>query len=328
MCARLRSRKGSSSRKCSRCRGIRVRKPPQRWSHEEDDRLTEAVRRFGKSSWTKIAELVGTKDHESCYQHWRRVLQPSLRKDTFALDEMISLALGVRDFGHHKWAKIACFVKTRSGLFFSFFSFRLYSHYSISSSTTNSLSLSLFLMSRNILITIRHAMGRGGVNMVHVWFVGPDTQCRAAWERVKNGKITEFHRLMIDVSEGKVEESHAKEIGKVLWEREEKKKKKFQHSFDVKRMTGMSTSSVEKERSDASSTDLVMKKSIDDHDDDDRDDDDGMRELNQDALLYPYHMTTLSSTQRRMIFLPLGLSLDVEDVSRVLSHQIREDPIE
>eukprot|EP01028_Stygiella_incarcerata_P013957 TRINITY_DN872_c0_g1_i2.p1 TRINITY_DN872_c0_g1~~TRINITY_DN872_c0_g1_i2.p1 ORF type:complete len:270 (+),score=83.08 TRINITY_DN872_c0_g1_i2:91-900(+) len=269
MCARLRSRKGSSSRKCSRCRGIRVRKPPQRWSHEEDDRLTEAVRRFGKSSWTKIAELVGTKDHESCYQHWRRVLQPSLRKDTFALDEMISLALGVRDFGHHKWAKIACFVKTRS-----------------------------------------------------------DTQCRAAWERVKNGKITEFHRLMIDVSEGKVEESHAKEIGKVLWEREEKKKKKFQHSFDVKRMTGMSTSSVEKERSDASSTDLVMKKSIDDHDDDDRDDDDGMRELNQDALLYPYHMTTLSSTQRRMIFLPLGLSLDVEDVSRVLSHQIREDPIE
>lgn len=34
-----------------------------KWSSEEDDRLKQAVLKYGESKWKKIAEIVETRDH-------------------------------------------------------------------------------------------------------------------------------------------------------------------------------------------------------------------------------------------------------------------------
>eukprot|EP01028_Stygiella_incarcerata_P001793 TRINITY_DN1331_c0_g1_i1.p1 TRINITY_DN1331_c0_g1~~TRINITY_DN1331_c0_g1_i1.p1 ORF type:complete len:190 (+),score=39.30 TRINITY_DN1331_c0_g1_i1:193-762(+) len=85
-----------------------------RWTKEESLKLLEAVKKFSTKNWKVIANEVGTKSRDSCYQHWRRVVNPELKKEKFSKDELIVLANAIREYGKHHWTKVSLMLPHRS----------------------------------------------------------------------------------------------------------------------------------------------------------------------------------------------------------------------
>ncbi|KAI5525371.1 RNA polymerase II transcription regulator recruiting protein [Trichomonas vaginalis G3] len=54
-----------------------------RWTAAEDDKLTDAVRRFGAKNWGKIAEYVGTRTGKQCRERWIIHHDPSYSHDVW-----------------------------------------------------------------------------------------------------------------------------------------------------------------------------------------------------------------------------------------------------
>ncbi|KAG5176018.1 Homeodomain-like protein, partial [Tribonema minus] len=63
------------------------RAPAQRWSLEEDDRLTRAVEMFEEKNWRRISAVVGSKKAVQCMQRWKRSLRPDLKKGRWTHEE-------------------------------------------------------------------------------------------------------------------------------------------------------------------------------------------------------------------------------------------------
>eukprot|EP01028_Stygiella_incarcerata_P000307 TRINITY_DN10345_c0_g4_i1.p1 TRINITY_DN10345_c0_g4~~TRINITY_DN10345_c0_g4_i1.p1 ORF type:complete len:494 (-),score=129.63 TRINITY_DN10345_c0_g4_i1:24-1505(-) len=85
----------------------RVRKPCIPWTKLEDEKLLEAIQVYGLSRWKEVADVVGTKSANSCYQHWTRVLDPSISKKKFSEKELLHLAWVVAKYGEHRWKSVA-----------------------------------------------------------------------------------------------------------------------------------------------------------------------------------------------------------------------------
>jgi len=70
----------SSSSSSSSSNGIR--KSPNKWTKEENQKLSALVAHYGEKKWKRISAEMGggLKTGAQCAQHWKRVLSPEIRK--------------------------------------------------------------------------------------------------------------------------------------------------------------------------------------------------------------------------------------------------------
>ncbi|KAL2166075.1 hypothetical protein VTG60DRAFT_3309 [Thermothelomyces hinnuleus] len=75
------------------------------WSEREDERLIEAVRKYG-TQWSLVAQAVGSRNSEQCSSHWAQVLDPSINYCDWSREEDEALLHAVLTHGTN-WTKIA-----------------------------------------------------------------------------------------------------------------------------------------------------------------------------------------------------------------------------
>lgn len=91
----------------------------EKWSKEEDKRLSDAVKKYGAKNWKKIAsEVGGSRNDVQCLHRWRKVISPELVKGPWTPDEDMIIMKAVRDAGdvnNIKWCEVAAKLKGRIG---------------------------------------------------------------------------------------------------------------------------------------------------------------------------------------------------------------------
>eukprot|EP01132_Coremiostelium_polycephalum_P009981 gene9981-12233_t len=84
-----------------------IRRSPNKWTKEENQKLFHLVTIYGEKKWKRIsAEMGGQKTGAQCAQHWKRVLSPDIRKGPWDEDEEELLLRLVNQHGS-SWKKIA-----------------------------------------------------------------------------------------------------------------------------------------------------------------------------------------------------------------------------
>ncbi|KAK4103384.1 hypothetical protein N658DRAFT_422159, partial [Parathielavia hyrcaniae] len=74
------------------------------WMPEEDEKLREAVERYG-ARWSKIAEAVGTRNGDQCWKRWYDCLDPRIDKSPWTAEEDAKLLALVSQHGRN-WSDI------------------------------------------------------------------------------------------------------------------------------------------------------------------------------------------------------------------------------
>ncbi|KAL0237008.1 hypothetical protein PCE1_000405 [Barthelona sp. PCE] len=64
-----------------------MRRKPQLWTQQDDDRLREAVKVFKGKNWKQVARRVGNKTADQCSQRWHRCLHPAIKKGPWTKEE-------------------------------------------------------------------------------------------------------------------------------------------------------------------------------------------------------------------------------------------------
>jgi hypothetical protein len=91
------------------------RRRPERWTPEEDARLSAAVETNGINNWQIIATLVGGgRTKAQCSQRWARCLDPRIDKSNWCSEEEAKLLTLVGLHGNKSWTKIAQEMGSRS----------------------------------------------------------------------------------------------------------------------------------------------------------------------------------------------------------------------
>ncbi|KAL4373957.1 uncharacterized protein [Arachis hypogaea] len=83
------------------------------WTKEEDDRLTELVRKYGLKRWAEIAKFLPGRIGKQCRERWHNNLDPAIKKDAWREEEELALAHYHQIYGS-KWAVIARYLPGRS----------------------------------------------------------------------------------------------------------------------------------------------------------------------------------------------------------------------
>ena len=83
------------------------------WSHEEDQLLTSLVNKLGSGKWAEIAKHLSGRTGSRCRDRWNNHLDPSINKDSWAVEEDALVIHAYRTFGP-KWTKIAEFLPGRT----------------------------------------------------------------------------------------------------------------------------------------------------------------------------------------------------------------------
>jgi hypothetical protein len=86
-----------------------------KWGKEEDQRLLDAVAKYGASSWTKVAALVTGRTSKQCRERWLGQLSPYVHKTTWTVEEDAMLFHGHSLYGN-QWTAIAQFLPGRSAI--------------------------------------------------------------------------------------------------------------------------------------------------------------------------------------------------------------------
>jgi len=93
-----------------------LRKSPNKWTKEENQKLAMLVTKYGEKKWKRIsAEMGGQKTGAHCAQHWKRVLSPDIRKGPWDEDEESLLFRMVTQYGSC-WKKIAKKISRRTDI--------------------------------------------------------------------------------------------------------------------------------------------------------------------------------------------------------------------
>eukprot|EP00941_MAST-03F_sp_MAST-3F-sp1_P004529 g4529.t1 len=91
------------------------RKPPRRWTVDEDKALENAVSIYNGRNWKAIAQLVPTRSHVQCLQRWKKVLRPGLVKGHWGPHEdQLLLKLIHLNQENPNWGTIASQIKGRT----------------------------------------------------------------------------------------------------------------------------------------------------------------------------------------------------------------------
>jgi len=93
-----------------------LRKSPNKWTKEENQKLANLVASYGEKKWKRIsAEMGGQKTGAQCAQHWKRVLSPEIRKGHWDENEEDLLLRLVVQYGSC-WKKIAKKIPQRTDI--------------------------------------------------------------------------------------------------------------------------------------------------------------------------------------------------------------------
>jgi hypothetical protein len=93
-----------------------LRKSPNKWTKEENQKLAVLVSSYGEKKWKRIsAEMGGQKTGAQCAQHWKRVLSPEIRKGHWDENEEDLLLRLVVQYGSC-WKKIAKKIPQRTDI--------------------------------------------------------------------------------------------------------------------------------------------------------------------------------------------------------------------
>lgn len=93
-----------------------LRKSPNKWTKEENQKLAALVAHYGEKKWKRIsAEMGGQKTGAQCAQHWKRVLSPEIRKGHWDENEEDLLLRLVHQYGSC-WKKIAKKIPQRTDI--------------------------------------------------------------------------------------------------------------------------------------------------------------------------------------------------------------------
>ena len=85
----------------------RPTKEIKRWSPEQDQLLTAAVKQWGEKNWKAIANQVPDRTDSQCLHRWTKVLNPKIKKGLWQPEEDKLLVDLVRESGPKGWTKIA-----------------------------------------------------------------------------------------------------------------------------------------------------------------------------------------------------------------------------
>jgi hypothetical protein len=77
-----------------------------KFSPEEDDRLTRIVEKYGESNWKAIAAELGSRNCRQCRERWKNYLDPSLTKEPWSSEED-ELLLDLYKTHGSQWSRIA-----------------------------------------------------------------------------------------------------------------------------------------------------------------------------------------------------------------------------
>lgn len=97
---------------CGEANSIRAK--PRIWSHEEDNKLKEAVELYGIGAWAKIASYVGNgRTKAQCTQRWARGINPAISKNPWSKEDDIKLISLIKDPRKISWAYVASYFPDR-----------------------------------------------------------------------------------------------------------------------------------------------------------------------------------------------------------------------
>ncbi|XVF13176.1 hypothetical protein REPUB_Repub08aG0185800 [Reevesia pubescens] len=85
------------------------------WSKEEDNLLTEAVKKCNASNWKRIAEFLPGRTDIQCLHRWQKVLNPGILKGPWTKEEDDCITKLVKKYGCRRWSVIAKILGGRIG---------------------------------------------------------------------------------------------------------------------------------------------------------------------------------------------------------------------
>ncbi|XVE64885.1 hypothetical protein DITRI_Ditri07aG0137600 [Diplodiscus trichospermus] len=85
------------------------------WTEEEDNLLTEAVKKCNARNWKKIAEFLPGRTDIQCLHRWQKVLNPGISKGPWTKEEDDCITKLVEKYGCRRWSVIAKFLGGRIG---------------------------------------------------------------------------------------------------------------------------------------------------------------------------------------------------------------------
>ncbi|TYZ64159.1 hypothetical protein PybrP1_004453 [[Pythium] brassicae (nom. inval.)] len=97
---------------------VAVSPTPVKWLRDEDERLRQAVARFGGKSWKLIAEALGNgRTDVQCLHRWNKVLKPGLIKGPWTPEEDRTLLglIAQHGVGKVRWCDVALHLPGRIG---------------------------------------------------------------------------------------------------------------------------------------------------------------------------------------------------------------------
>ena len=87
-----------------------------KWTKEEDEQLTQAVKIFGDCNWQHIASTLKGRTGQQCLQRWTKSINPNINKDRWTTDESEKLKRAVEFYGVGNWSKVQRLVPGRTDM--------------------------------------------------------------------------------------------------------------------------------------------------------------------------------------------------------------------
>ncbi|XAR70878.1 hypothetical protein NMG60_11027913 [Bertholletia excelsa] len=83
------------------------------WSKEEDEIITELVKKYGAKKWSTIAQHLPGRIGKQCRERWHNHLNPNINKEAWTQEEELTLIRAHQIYGN-KWAELTKFLPGRT----------------------------------------------------------------------------------------------------------------------------------------------------------------------------------------------------------------------
>ncbi|MCE3214783.1 DNA binding transcription coactivator transcription factor [Datura stramonium] len=83
------------------------------WSKEEDEVITELVKKYGPKKWSTIAQHLPGRIGKQCRERWHNHLNPGINKEAWTQEEELTLIRAHQIYGN-KWAELTKFLPGRT----------------------------------------------------------------------------------------------------------------------------------------------------------------------------------------------------------------------
>jgi hypothetical protein len=95
--------------------GTTMAKSGVKWTPEEDEKLTEAVKKFGDKNWQSVATaLGGLRSGQQCLHRWQKTLNPNIRRGRWDQSEDNLLTMAIKAYGAGNWRLVQKHVPGRT----------------------------------------------------------------------------------------------------------------------------------------------------------------------------------------------------------------------